>query len=88
MKNQPLSVKRQVTQKIVVQYKARAYRKLKKQEDTMIQMKRKIESLKKKLKRREPIPTTRNSKVDALIVPSELSRKLLFSEVMSERNIL
>jgi coenzyme F420-reducing hydrogenase beta subunit len=56
------SLRRQVGRKIVRKVRAKAYRKIKKQKEIIVQMKRKIESLKKKIqrrnKKRESVPTT------------------------------
>jgi hypothetical protein len=57
------SLRRQVGRKILRKDRAKAYRKIKKkQKEIIVQMKRKIESLKKKFqrrnKKRESVPTT------------------------------
>lgn len=63
-------VKRQIGRNMVRKDRAKAYRKIKKQEETIVHMKRKIESLRKKLKRvkkKEPVPTTPDSKINSLL---------------------
>lgn len=84
--------RRQVGRKIVRKDRAKAYRKIKKQEETIVQMKRKIQSLKKKLQRRDAKMKTAPSpirKVDALIkdihVPPEVRKQLLYSEVLTKQ---
>lgn len=87
-------VRRTVGRKIVRKDRAKAYRKIKKQEKTIANIKRKYETLRKRLRRKEKreqekvqIPTTPNSKVDALIknvdVPPEVRKNLLFNEVLT-----
>lgn len=83
--------RRQVGRKTVRKDRAKAYRKIKKQEETIVQMKRKMQSLKKKLQRRDAKMTTVPSpvrKVDDLTkdinVPPEVRKRLLYGEVLTK----
>lgn len=86
------SERRQVGRKTVRKDRAKAYRKIKKQEKTIVEMKRKIQSLKKKLQRidakKKTIPSPVR-KVDALIkdiqVPPEVRKRLIYSEVLTNQ---
>lgn len=88
------SVRRTVGRKIVRKDRAKVYRKIKQQEKTIANIKRKYGTLKKILRRKEKReqenvqePMTPNSKVDALIknidVPPEVRKNLLFNEVLT-----
>lgn len=88
------SVRRTVGRKIVRKDRAKAYRKIKQQGKTIANIKRKYETLKKRLRRKEKReqenvqePITPNSKVDALLknidVPPEVRKNLLFNEVLT-----
>lgn len=84
--------RRQVGRKTVRKDRAKAYRKIKKQEETIVQMKRTIQSLKKKIQRTDAKKKTVPSpirKVDAVIkdvqVSHEVRKRLIYSEVLTRQ---